>query len=214
MASIRAGFAQTALRETRRAPYVCPQCELRQMRLSPFNQLSKGRQIRYSSTEAAPPPLLAKIKGDMKAAMKAKDTPRLNVLRSMISEYNNASKTNTPIKTDIQLLALLKKKKIASEAAAAEAKAANRADLQDKNIQEIKVIDEYASEVKLVPEEEIRNLVSTVVEELRKATATSEAKVGDVLKELLKAGGRLSGRPVDNAQVSQIVNELLASRRK
>lgn len=214
MASIRTGLAQTALRETRRTPYVCPQCEIRQMKLSPFNDLPRRRQIRYSSTDTAPPPLLAKIKGDLKDAMRAKDTPRLNVLRAMISEYNNASKTNTPIKTDTQLLAVLKKKRVASEAAAAEAKAANRSDLEDKNVQEIKVIDEYASEVKLVPEDEIRNIVSTVIESFNKATATSEAKVGDVLKELLKVGGRLSGRPVDNAQVLKIVNELLASGRK
>ncbi|KAK5075382.1 hypothetical protein LTS08_001549 [Lithohypha guttulata] len=209
MASLRTGVAQTALRETRRTPYVCPQCELRQMRLSPFNDLPRRKQIRYSSTDAAAPPLLAKIKGDLKTAMRAKDTPRLNVLRAMITEYNNASKTNTPIKTDIQLLALLKKKKAASEAAASEAKAANRQDLEEKNMQEIKVIDELAGEVKLVPDQEIQETVSKVLESLKQAASGADVKAGNVLKELLKAGGPFNGRPVDNAQVSKIVNQLL-----
>lgn len=210
MAALRTSATQTALRETRRAPYVCPQCELRQMRLSPFNDLPRRRQIRYSSTDAPTPPLLAKIKGDLKAAMKAKDTPRLNVLRSMITEYNNASKTSTPIRTDLQLLALLKKKKATSEAAAAEAKAANRQDLEEKQRQEIKVIDEYASDVAVMSEEEIKEAVSKLIETLKEAAAGADVKAGNVLREMFQAGGVLDGKPADKSQVAKIVNEQLA----
>lgn len=211
MASLKTSAAQTALRQTRRTPYVCPQCELRQLRLSPFNFPAR-RQVRYSSTDAAAPPLLAKIKGDLKTAMKAKDTPRLNVLRSMITEYNNASKTSTPIKTDLQLLAALKKKKAASEAAAAEAKAANRSDLEEKQMQEIKVIDEYAGDVSVMSERDIQQAVTSVVESLKSAAAGAEVKAGNVLKEIFKAGGALDGKPADKSQVAKIVNQLLGQK--
>lgn len=180
------------------------------MRLSPFNNFPR-RQVRHSSTEVSAPPLLAKIKGDLKTAMKQKDTPRLNVLRAMITEYNNASKSATPIKTDIQLLAVLKKKKAASEAAAAEAKAANRQDLEDKNKQEIQVIDEYAGTVSLMSAEDLEKAISRVVESIRKIS-NGDVKAGSVLKEMFAPGGALDGQPVDKAQAAKIVNQLLNAK--
>ncbi|KAJ9656529.1 hypothetical protein H2198_004878 [Neophaeococcomyces mojaviensis] len=167
------------------------------------------RIVRHSSTDTPAPSLLAKIKGDLKTAMKAKDAPRLNVLRAMITEYNNASKTSTPIKTDLQMLALLKKKKVASEAAAAEAKAASRSDLAEKQIQEIKVIDEYAGEVKLMSEDELQSIVSVVVDNLKAAASGAELKAGQVLKEAFQPGGMLDGKPVDKSQVAKLVNNML-----
>lgn len=177
------------------------------MRLSPFNNFPR-RQVRHSSTEVTAPPLLAKIKGDLKTAMRAKDTPRLNVLRAMISEYNNASKTSTPIKTDIQLLALLKKKKAATEAAVAEAKAANRQDLEEKNKQEISVIDEYSGTVDVMGAEQLEKAISQVIGTLHKA-ASGDLKAGSVLKEIFAPGGALDGKPVDKSQAAKIVNQLL-----
>lgn len=205
---------QAALRGTRKAPYVCPKCELRQMRLSPFNHAPRRQQFRHSSTDAAAPPLLAKIKGDLKTAMKAKDTPRLNVLRAMITEYNNASKTNSPIRTDLQLLALLKKKKASSEAAAAEAKAANRQDLEEKQLQEIGVIDEYAAEVKMMTEDEVQQAVENALETIRKGANETQLKPGNVLKEVFKPGGVLDGKPADKSVVAKIVNQLLGESQR
>lgn len=211
MASLRTSAAQTALRETRKAPYICPRCELRQRGYSPVN-FAPRRQARYSSTEAATPPLLSKIRNDLKTAMKAKDTPRLNVLRAMISEYNNASKTATPIQTDLQLLALLKKKKMASENAAQEAKKANRQDLEDKQLQEIRVIEEYSAEVKLLSEGQIREAVAQTIDALKSSAAHMDLKAANVLKSLLQPGGALDGKPVDKSQVAKSVNELLGER--
>lgn len=180
------------------------------MRLSPFNDLPRRRQIRYSSTEAPAPPLLTKIKGDLKAAMKAKDTPRLNVLRAMITEYNNASKTSTPVKTDLQLLAVLRKKKAAGEAAAAEAKAANRKDLEEKQMQEIKVIDEYAGEVDVMSEEEVYEIVRKGVENMkRNITSGNKLKTGEVLKHMFSVSDLLGDKPVDKAQVAKMVSQVL-----
>lgn len=130
----------------------------------------------------------------------------------MITEYNNAAKTSSPIKTDLQLLAILKKKKAASEAAAAEAKAANRQDLEDKQLQEMKVIDEYAGNVAVMSEEDITAAVSKVIESLKSAATGAETKAGNVLKELLKIGGPLDGKPADKSQVAKVVNQLLSGK--
>lgn len=156
--------------------------------------------------------MLAKIKNDLKAAMKAKDTPRLNVLRAMITEYNNAAKTSTPIKTDIQLLSILKKRKAASEAAAAEAKQANRQDLEEKQMQEIKVMDEYAADVKLLPEDQIRQAVQQAVDAMKSGAAAFDLKPGLVLKDLFKTGGALDGKPVDKSQAVRLVSEILGQK--
>lgn len=201
-----AGAVRTALRKQQ---YICPSCELKQLRLLPI--VYPRRSVRHSSTDIPAPPLLSKIKGDLKTAMRAKDTPRLNVLRAMITEYNNASKTSTPIRTDTQLLALLKKKKAASEAAAAEAKAVNRSDLEEKQMQEIKVIDEYAGQVKVLCETELRNLLTVVVDNL-KATGGAAVSLGQVLKDALQPGGVLDGKSVDKSQAAKVVKDMLDTK--
>lgn len=144
--------------------------------------------------------------------MKAKDTPRLNVLRAMITEYNNAAKTSSPIKTDLQLLSVLKKRKAASEAAAAEAKQANRQDLEEKQMQEIKVMDEYAGDVKLLPEDQVREAVQQAVDAMKSATPSVDLKPGLVLKDLFKPGGALEGKPVDKSQAARVVSEIVGQK--
>lgn len=139
--------------------------------------------------------------------MKAKDTPRLNVLRSMISEYNNASKTAHPIKTDMQLLSALRKKRNSSIAAADEFSKANRQDLEEKQMQEVKVMDEYYGSVKLLTEDEIRQALREQIDILE--SGSEGVKPGNVLKELFKPGGKLDGKPVDKAYVAEQLTEWL-----
>lgn len=160
--------------------------------------------LRFNSTDASPPPLLSKLKGDLKTAMKNKDTSRLSVLRAIISETNNASKTNSPIRTDLQLLALLKKRKAGAQQAVQEAKHANRNDLVGKQEDEIAVVDEYAGLVEVMGEQQVEEAVRGVLKDL------GETKAGTVMKELFKAGGVLDGKPVDKAQVAKLVNRLLS----
>ncbi len=100
---------------------------------------------RALSTEAAPPPLLAKLKGDLKAAMKAKDAARLTVLRLVLASTLNASKTNAPIQTDAQMVALLRKTTRSSQDAVDEFRAAGREDLAGSEEAQIKVLEEYVS---------------------------------------------------------------------
>lgn len=160
-----------------------------------------------------PPPLLQKLKGDLKTAMRAKDAPRLAVLRSVLAATLNASKTATPIATDAQLIALLRKTQRGNEEASAEARQAGRADLVDKEQAQIKVLEEYvaSSGVEVVSEEELRTVVKGVVEAMTAAGGVEggKAKMGEVMKTLLAPGGPLEGKSVEKAQVARAVKEVV-----
>lgn len=160
------------------------------------------------STSTTPPaaPLLLKLRGDLKTAMKAKDTNRLNVLRMLLAEITNASKTASPINNDMQVLALLRKRSAAAKAAADEFAAANRSDLKDKEEAQVAVMEEYAGVVQTVSDEEVRK----AVEELKKETAAGEkVDKGKFLRKLIGPGGVFEGKPVEKASVVRIVQEVL-----
>lgn len=137
--------------------------------------------------------------------MIAKDTTRLLVLRSLLSQTLNASKTSTPIQTDIQVLSLLRKNAASAKAAATEFKDAGRQDLADKEEAQMKIMDEYAGSVEVVGEEEIRKVVGTVVEGL--TAAGEKLGMGDVLK---KAFAEFGDRNVEKGNVARVVKEVLA----
>ncbi|EXJ58015.1 hypothetical protein A1O7_05438 [Cladophialophora yegresii CBS 114405] len=171
---------------------------------------------RWSSTstasEATASPLLSKIKNDLKAAMRAKDTARLTVLRGTISEINQAASSSAPVKTDMQVLALLRKRKAASENAKKEAEAANRADLAEKQDKEIEVIEQLVGSVKMVEPQDLRDIVRSKIEAL--SSHGGELKQGAVMKELLKQGGELDGKLYEGKVLAEIVKEELATHHK
>ncbi|KAL9122759.1 MAG: hypothetical protein Q9187_000698 [Circinaria calcarea] len=139
--------------------------------------------------------------------MKSKDTNRLNVLRALLAETTNASKTSNPIRTDIQLLSLLRKRAAASKSAAQEFSAANRADLRDSELSQVAVLEEYASGVETLGEEEIKEAVAKIIGEMR--TKGHTANPGALLKALVGPGGEFNGKPVENAEVAKIVKGML-----
>src|SRR3954471_14415745 len=99
--------------------------------------------------------------------MQNKDSNRLSVLRSLLTETLNASKTSNPINTDMQMLALLRKTANASKAASEEFKGNGRQDLADKEDLQLRIMEEYAGGVETVAEEEIRTVVEGVLEGMR-----------------------------------------------
>ncbi|KAK5167181.1 uncharacterized protein LTR77_007911 [Saxophila tyrrhenica] len=156
------------------------------------------------------PPLLLKIRKDLKNAMKDKDTNRLNVLRGLLADVTASAKTNRPIKTDMELLSILRKRAASAKQASNEFKAAGREDLVEREDGQAKVLEEYAGDVETMSEDDIRDAVSKTVAEV-KAQAGGKANMGDVLKKLLGAGGELEGKPVERAEVARIVKEALAT---
>ncbi|KAJ0160528.1 Altered inheritance of mitochondria protein 41, mitochondrial [Colletotrichum tanaceti] len=165
--------------------------------------------LRLYSSDAAPaqPRLLATLKSDLKTAMRAKDAARLSVLRSVLSATNNAAKTSSPIATDAQLVALLRKTQRATQDAAAQFRAAGRDDLADKEDLQAKVMAEYiaTSGVVAVTEADVRVLIAKAVEDV---AAAGKSGLGEVMK-LINAAIQGKDLEVDKRRVAELVKEAL-----
>ncbi len=143
----------------------------------------------------------------MKIAMQNKDSNRLSVLRSLLTQTLNASKTSNPINTDMQMLAVLRKSANASRAASAEFRGAGRDDLAEKEDLQIKIMEEYAGGVETIGDELIREAVQGVVVKMKLEGA--KIQIGDVLKRVFKPEV-LGEKPVEKGDVARIVKQILA----
>ncbi|KAJ5321960.1 uncharacterized protein MYU51_002633 [Penicillium brevicompactum] len=167
-----------------------------------------ARLVRWNSTGPVLPPLMATLRTDLKTAMRAKDTTRLNVLRALISETNNAAKTASPIQTDIQLLSLIRKRLNAAKDAAKEFETAERPDLKEKEDAQVVVLEEYAGQVKTLPAAEIEEIVTKAINDM--ISAGTKPNPGTVFKTLFATDGPLDGKPVDRKnEVSPVVQAVL-----
>ena len=168
-----------------------------------------ARRTYSAESEPAPAPLLVKMKVDLKAAMRAKDATRLAVLRSIMSATLNASKTDKPIRTDAQLVALLRKTARASQDAVAGFKAAGRDDLVEKEDAQIKVLEEYAAEsgVKTVGEKELGDAVAKAKEMV--LAEKLPLNIGTIRNMLTKVGGPLEGKDFDGAELMNVIKAAL-----
>jgi uncharacterized protein YqeY len=171
---------------------------------------------------------MAKIRSDLKVAMRAKDTARyfscyirksksnvnritsrLNVLRALISETNNSAKTSSPIQTDLQLLSLIRKRAAAAKEAAQQFSEADRPDLKEKEDAQVTILEEYAGKVETMSLEDIKAIVSQEVSKLKEGG--KKVEVGALLKSLFAPGGALDGKPAERAEVAKIAKEAVAS---
>lgn len=145
----------------------------------------------------------------MKTAMQNKDSNRLSVLRALLSQTLNASKTSNPINTDMQMLALLRKSVNASKAASDEFKSAGRQDLADKENLQIGIMEEYAGDVTVMSQEDIRAAVEKVIQTMQ--SEGGKVAMGDVLKKLFSPEV-LGDQAVEKGDVAKVVKELLAQQ--
>lgn len=160
-----------------------------------------------SSDDVTPPPILQKLKGELKAAMRAKDQARLSVLRAIMSANLNASKTSSPILTDVQAVALIRKLQNSSKDAVEESKLAGRQDLVDKESEQVRIFEEYiaGSGVQSVSAEEMKGLIAGAVEASR--GEAGKATVGDVMKRLSAA---IEGKDVDKKSLASLIKEAIS----
>lgn len=179
--------------------------------LRPAPSMRVSRTFSSSQRLDAAPPLLVQIKTDLKTAMRAKDAPRLSVLRSILSASNEAAKQDKEITTDEQVVGLLKKTAAGINQAREEAQKANRQDLVEKEEAQIKIVDEYVAkaEVDIMSDEEIKSTLQARLVELR-ASGESEQKVSNAL---MKETGQLAwvpkGKYVERSVAFQILQEML-----
>jgi len=163
--------------------------------------------LRQMTTSSEPLSILKTLRADLKSAMQNKDMPRLNVIKSILTDITNSQKTSQPLNTEIQLLALLRKKITASESARDEFMKANRNDLVDKEDLQLKSLNEFSERIKVMGEEEIKGAVGSVIDTLEQVAGKMNA--GDVLKKLFETGGLLDGKTVERGKVAVMVKQLL-----
>ena len=106
---------------------------------------------------------------------------------------------------------MLRKRTAASKSAAEEFTAANRNDLRDKEEAQIAVMEEYASEVEMVSENEIKEAAAEIINTMR--TTGGPVNAGTVIKAIvgLEASGaeHFNGKSLDRAEVARIVKGML-----
>ncbi|OQO02617.1 hypothetical protein B0A48_12145 [Cryoendolithus antarcticus] len=179
--------------------------------LRPLRHVRLAPSLRFYSAPSTPgaPPLLLKLRSDLKSALKARDAPRLAVLRSLLAEVTNQSKTASPLQTDMQLLSLLRKRQASAETAKQEFEKAGRGDLVEKEVEQEGILGEYVGSVETVSEEEVKATVAAEVARMR-AEGKGELKAGLVMKEMLKKDGVFEGKNVEKVVVARAVKDVLA----
>ena len=161
-----------------------------------------------SASTPSAPTLLPRLREDLKTAMRAKDAPRLAVLRAIIADITNSTKTQSPISDDISLLSLLKKRISASRTAVEEFRQADRKDLVAKEEEQLRILEGYAGKIRTMDAGEIHDLVVRLVESLR--SDSRQLAVGDVMKRAFGPEGTFEGKMVEKSEVVKAVKEVLS----
>ena len=127
-----------------------------------------------------------------------------------MAEITNASKSPKPIRTDIELLSLFRKRAQASKTAAVEFEIANRKELQEKEIAQSAIFDEYALKVDVVREAEMEQAIADAIPTMiaKRKSGTSDLNI--MLKILLGPRGSLSRKPVDRASLADLIKNKLS----
>lgn len=144
--------------------------------------------------------LKEKLLSDMKGALKARDTLRLNTIRGLISEVKYREIDLHHELGDDQIIPIISTQIKKRKEAAALFDKGGRADLRDKENEEMAVLQEYLPEQ--VSGEDLRRRVQEVIAEL----GVVEMKdLGKVMKTLVP---EFKGR-ADNSQIKNLVTEFL-----
>ncbi|KAF1960681.1 GatB/YqeY domain-containing protein [Byssothecium circinans] len=161
-------------------------------------------------SQEAPSTVLSTIKPDLKTALRSKDKPRLSVLRSLLAEITNASKTTSPIASDQTFYNLLQKQIKSSNTAIEEFNNARREDLVEKEKVQLGVLKEYRDRIDVVGEEEMEGLVRSVVE-MEKESGKWEALKEGARKGVImgKTRARIGDRPVDGEVLSGVITRVV-----
>lgn len=145
--------------------------------------------------------LVARIEGELKEAMLAKEAVRRDALRLILSSLRLAEKElQRPLTHDEELQVLQRERKRRVEAIEA-FRAGDREEQAAKEEQELDVLQEFMPTP--LSEDEIEAIVDDVIAE---TGATSLRDIGRVMADVMP---QVSGR-VDGGTVSQMVKEKLA----
>ncbi len=145
--------------------------------------------------------MFKKINSDLAAAMKARNTFRLEVIRMMKSKVLLVNaRGDLP---DAEIIKILQKYAKSLKDAIEETKKVNRPEAVAKLEGELKIVEEYLP--KMLSEAEVRD---AVVKAIAEVGATSSKDTGKVMKAVMG-----KGLNVDGSTVSRIVSETLRSEK-
>ena len=143
-----------------------------------------------------------KIRSDLKDAMKAKDTVRMTVLRSLITacvnELTATKRTPQDTLTDEEVLAVMRRALKQRREAAEQFSTGNRPELADNEEKEAEVIETY------LPQMMSREEIATVVAAKKEALGvTDKSGMGKLIGAVM---GELKGK-ADGGDVKAVVEE-------
>jgi uncharacterized protein YqeY len=145
--------------------------------------------------------LIARIEGDLKEAMRARDEERTATLRLTLAALRSSEKElGRALKDDEELQVLQRERKRRTEAAEA-FRSGGREEQAAKEERELAVIQAYMPEP--ISEEELERLIDDAIAE---TGATSLRDLGRVMADVMP---QVAGR-ADGSVVSQLVREKLA----
>lgn len=147
--------------------------------------------------------LSEKIKADLKAAMIAKDSAKLSVIRFLQSaiKYREIELRPNPISND-EVMGVLKKLVKQRKESIDQFKAGGRNDLVEQETAELKILETY------LPAQMSREQVETLVTDVIAALGAKTLKdMGSVIKEVIAR----SAGSADNKTVSELVKAKLSS---
>ncbi len=145
--------------------------------------------------------LIARIEGDLKQAMLARDDERRDALRLILNSLRGAEKElERPLSDEEELQVLQRERKRRLEAAEA-FREGGRAEQAEAEERELAVLEEFMPEP--LSEEELEEIVDDAIAE---NGATSMRDFGRVMADVMP---QVSGR-ADGSVVSQLVREKLA----
>lgn len=142
-----------------------------------------------------------KIQEDMKSAMRNQEKDRLSAIRLILAALKQREVDERIVLSDEQVLAILDKMLKQRRESIAQYETANRQDLVDKEVAEIRVIQTYLPAQ--LSTEEIDALINEAIQETGANSARDMGKVMGILKP------KVQGR-ADVAAVSNKVKERLS----
>jgi len=145
--------------------------------------------------------LIARIEGDLKTAVRERDTERRDALRLILASLRSAEKElRRPLHDEEELQVLQRERKRRVEAAEA-FRTGGREEQAESEERELDVLEEYMPEP--LSEEEVETIIDDAIAE---CGATSMRDLGRVMADVMP---QVAGR-ADGSAVSQLVREKLA----
>jgi uncharacterized protein YqeY len=144
----------------------------------------------------------AKLEGDIKDALRARETERLQTLRMLLAECKNKSiELGRDVGRD-EFVAIVRKAIKQRHEAAQQFEQGNRPELRAKELREAELLERYLPAQ--VGEDDLRAAIRELVAE---RGLSGPAGIGPVMKEMLKRFGGAA----DGATINRIAREVLTS---